>query len=90
LNVDAQNQELKRFNGTPVIYTDFLSNFGANNIVGFVMSLVGSRLRDCDTNQVQRYTQYPARPGQTGFNLYGYHSFGYDDAAMASLKCPAS
>jgi HK97 family phage major capsid protein len=90
LNQDAQNSELKRFNGTPVLWTDYLSGFGANNIVGFVMSLIGYRLRDCAQVQVQRYTQYPSRPAQTGYNLYGYHAQGYDPAAMATFKCPAS
>ena len=88
--LNPQNSSLKYFNGTPVVWTDDLSAFGANNVVGLVISLVGFRLRDCGQQQVQRYTQYPARPAQTGFNLYGYHAFGYADSAVAKLVCPAS
>jgi len=88
--LNPQNTSLKYFNGTPVLWTDYLQAFGANNVVGLVFSLIGFRLRDCGQQQVQRYTQYPARPSQTGFNLYGYHAFGYADGAVGKLVCPAS
>ena len=88
--LDSQNSSLKYFNGTPVLWSDYLSGFGANNVVGLIISHMGFRLRDCGQDQVQRYTQYPGRPAQTGFNLYGFHSFGYADTAVAKLTCPAS
>jgi HK97 family phage major capsid protein len=87
---DAQNQELKRFNGTPVVFTDYLSGFGANNVIGFVQSLIGFRLRDVNADTIARTVMYPPRPGQQGFNLLGYHAIGYDDNAMAKFVCPAS
>jgi HK97 family phage major capsid protein len=91
LNQDAQNSELKRFNGTPVLWSDYLAGFGANNIIGMVISCLGWKLRDCNvTNMIQRYTQSPGRPAQTGFNLFCAHAFGYDVNAVAFLKCPAS
>lgn len=91
LNQDAQNSELKKFNGTYVLWTDYLSGFGANNVIGLTFSMLGFRLRDCDaTNLVQRYTQSPARPAQTGFNLFAAHAFGYDPNAVGELVCPAS
>lgn len=91
LNVDAQNQQLKRFNGTPVVYSEYLANFGANNVVGFVFSWVGARLRDAGEGDIlQRYTQTATRQGQTGVCLYGNHNFGYSPTAVAFLTCPAS
>jgi HK97 family phage major capsid protein len=90
LNQDAQNSELKRFNGTPVLRSDYLSTFGANNVVGFVMSMIGFRLRDAGQVTIQRYTQNQARPGQYGMNLLAFHGYGYAPSAMATLKCPAS
>ena len=78
LNQDAQNQNLKRFNGVPVVYSEYLSDFGANNIVGYIFSWVGTRLRDGgEGNILQRFTQTANRQGQTGIDLYGYHAFNY-------------
>ena len=91
LNQDAQNQQLKRFNGTPVVYSEYLASFGANNIVGLIFSWMGCRLRDAGEGDVlQRFTQTANRQGQTGACLYGYHNFGYSPKAIAILKCPAS
>lgn len=92
LNVDAQNQSLKRFNGTPVLFTDLLpngGNFGANNVIGFIVSMVGFYLRDADGGGVQKYPPLPGRPNQTGFNEFQYHAVGYDVSAVALLVCPA-
>ena len=52
LNQDAQNQNLKRFNGVPVVYSEYLSAFGANNIVGYIFSWVGTRLRDAGEGNI--------------------------------------
>jgi HK97 family phage major capsid protein len=90
LNQDAQNQSLKKFNGTPVIWTDYLSTFAANNVVGMVISMIGFRLRDAGQERVARYANYPLRADQTGFNLFGSHAFGYSINAVAKLVCPAS
>jgi len=90
LNKDPQNQSLLRFNGTPVLRSDYLEAFGASKIVGFVASLVGLKVRDAGNMNLARYTQNPAKPDQTGFNLFGYHAIGYDPAAVATLKTPAS
>ena len=91
LNQDAQNQELKRFNGTPVLMSEYLSGFGANNYVGFVFSWIGARLRDAGEGDVlQRFTQTANRQGQTGIDLYGYHSFNFSPSAVTLLQCPSS
>jgi HK97 family phage major capsid protein len=90
LNQDAQNQNIKSFNGTPVLWTDNFSTFGANNVVGAIWSWMGCRLRDAGEQELQRYAQYPLRPGSTGFNLIGRHCFGYAPHAVSLLKCPAS
>ena len=86
--LDPQKSSLKYFNGTPVLWTDYLPTFGVAQKIGFIASLIGFRLRDCGQEQVQRYTQYPGRPAQTGFNLYGFHAYGYAAAALASFKTP--
>lgn len=91
LNQDAQNQQLKRFNGTPVVYSEYLSGFGASNVIGFVFSWIGCRLRDAGEGDVlQRFTQSERRQGQTGADLYGYHSFGYSTSAIAKFVCNIS
>ena len=91
LNQDAQNQNVKSFNGTPVLWTELgFSSFGANNVCGAIWSWMGAKLRDAGQQEVQRYAQYPLRPSQTGFNLFGRHCFGYAPHAIALLKCPAS
>ena len=91
LNQDAQNQGVKRFNGTPVLYSEYFAAFAANNVIGCVFSWVGSRLRDAgDGDILQRYTQAYTRQGQTGFDLYGYHSFNYSSSAMAKFVCAPS
>jgi len=91
LNQDAQNQSLKRFNGTPVVYSESLAAFGANAVVGFIFSWIGCKLRDAGEGDVlQRFTQTANRQGQTGVDLYGYHGFGYSPLAIAKFTCPAS
>lgn len=87
---DPQNQELKRFNGTPVLRSDYLEAFGASKIVGIVVSMLGFRLRDVTPQTLTRYVAVPGRPNQTGLNLFAYHGYGYAKAAIASLKTPAS
>lgn len=87
---DPQNESLLRFNGTPVLRSDYLEAFGASKVVGIVASFMGFKLRDAGDLNLARYTQVPAKPSQTGFNLFGYHGYGYDPAAMATLKTPAS
>jgi HK97 family phage major capsid protein len=86
---DAQNQSLRRILGTPVVRSDYFSAFGANNIVGAIFSLPGFHLRDAGEGII-RYNQLPAKPNQTGINLFGYHAYGYAKKAVALLKCPVS
>lgn len=85
---DPQNQTLLRFAGTPVLRADGFADYGASDgqVIGCVMSLLGFRLRDAANPSVMRYTQVPAKPNQTGFNLFAYHAFGWDPAAVAKLK----
>jgi HK97 family phage major capsid protein len=81
---DAQNQSLKRIGGTPVFRSDYLETLAADNIVGLVFSLVGFHLRDAGTG-LARYTQVPAKPNQTGLNVFAYHAYGYAPSAVAKL-----
>jgi hypothetical protein len=55
-----------------------------------VVSMLGFRLRDVSGANLARYTQVPAKPNQTGFNLFAYHGYGYAPSAVAKLKTPAS
>lgn len=87
---DPQNQELLRFNGTPVLRCDELEDFGAGNVVGVVLSTMGFKIRDFNQLMLTRYTQNPAKPDQIGLNLVGYHRHGYTPTAMAKLVCPTS
>jgi len=87
---DPQNGNLKRIFGNPVFRNDYLQSLAANHIVGFCFSLMGFHLRDAGQPQVQRYTQVPAKPNQTGINWFAYHAYGYAPDAVAALVCPAS
>ena len=87
---DAQNDSLMRFMGTPVMRCDGLPAFTAGNVIGILGSLLGFRLRDAAGVNIARYTNYPPRPNQTGYNLFAYHAWGYAPAAMATLKAAAS
>lgn len=86
---DTQNQNLRKILGVPVVRSDSFAGFGANNIVGAIISLVGFHFRDAGT-LVTRYDQVPAKPNQVGINMFGYHAYGYTPDAIAYLKCPAS
>lgn len=88
--LDPQRSSLKFFNGTPVLWSDYFSTFAANNVVGCIFSWIGVRVRDCGEQYIQRFTQNQARPGQQGYNLYGFHAINYSPEAIATLKCPAS
>ncbi|HEV7299215.1 MAG TPA: phage major capsid protein [Tepidisphaeraceae bacterium] len=90
LTRDPQNQELLRFNGTPVLRCDNLEGFGATKVIGLVISLRGFRLRDTANQKLHRITQNTAKVDQTGFNLIGYHAYGYAVTAIAKLRTPAS
>lgn len=90
LNRDPQNQELMRFNGTPVLRCDNFEGLTANKCIGAVVSVLGFKLRDVTPQRLERYTQNQAKPDQTGFNLFGYHGYGYDKSAVAKLKTAAT
>ncbi len=87
LAIDPQNQELKRFNGTPVFRSDFTGRYGDTDgtVIGVLFSLLGFRLRGCAGATVTRYTNVPTYPNQTGFNLFSYHAVGWAPSAMAKL-----
>ncbi len=87
---DPQNGNLLRFNGVPLVRSDLFENLGAiNKTLGVVISALGFRLRDCGGPAVARYAQFPARPAQTGFNLFSAHAYGWTTAAVARLRTPA-
>lgn len=90
LNRDPQNQSLMRFNGTPVLRSDYLEAFGASKVVGMVISFVGFKLRDAGQEKLIRHVDDKDYVDQTGANLIGYHAYGYVAAACATLKTPAS
>jgi hypothetical protein len=48
------------------------------------------KIRDVTVQNLARYTQNAAKPDQTGFNLFGYHGYGWAPSAVAKLKTPAS
>ena len=84
--VDAQNQWLKMFNGTPVLRSDYFQALGtAANVVGVVFSLLGFRLRDAGPEVIERYINIPTRKGQIGFSIMQGHGWGYAKAAIAKL-----
>lgn len=87
---DPQNEQLLRFNGTPVVRSDYFEAFGATKVVGCLVSFLGFKLRDVTQQNLARYTQVPSRPNQTGFNLFSYHAWGYTAAAVAKLRTPAA
>lgn len=87
---DVQNGALMRFLGIPVLRCDNLEALTANKTVGLIISLKGFKIRDCADQSLMRYTQVPAKPNQTGFNLFGYHAHGYAVAAIAKLKTAVS
>jgi HK97 family phage major capsid protein len=90
LNRDPQNDSLLKFNGTPVLRSDYLEAFGASKVVGLIVSMTGFKLRDCDGEELQRFDRVTSKPNQTGLNLFGYHGYGYAVSAIAKLKTPAS
>jgi HK97 family phage major capsid protein len=91
LNRDPQNQQLLRFNGTPVIRTSNLQAFGTSKIVGVLVSFVGAKVRDAGGNpKLNRQTNDKDYVDQVGLNLIKYAAFGYVPAAVATLKTPAS
>lgn len=89
LLLDPQNQNVVRFNGTPVFRSDYFEAFGAAKVLGVVVSLLGFKLRDVTVQNLARYTNIPNRENQTGLNLFGYHAFGWAASAAAKLKTPA-
>ena len=87
---DVQNGSLMRFLGIPVLRCDYLEGLTANKTVGLLISVRGFRIRDCGQQILQRYNQVPAKPNQTGFNLFGYHAYGYTVKGIAKLKTAVS
>lgn len=87
---DAQNQNLKRFNGTPVIRSDYFESFGASKKVGAIVSLFGFHLRDAGPEYIEVYGPDKDRAGQKGFNVIGNHAYGYAVSAVAKLVTPST
>ncbi|MGC4030249.1 MAG: phage major capsid protein [Tepidisphaeraceae bacterium] len=91
LNRDPQNQQLLRFNGTPVIRSTYFQAFGAiNRFVGCIMSFVGVRVRYAGSAKLVRHTDDKDKIDQTGVNKIKYTAFGYVPNAVAMLETPAS
>ncbi len=88
MNLDPANSEVLRFNGTPLIRSDFFETLGSSKTVGCVLSGLGFKLRDAGQPAVARYANVPNRPAQTGFNGFGAHGFGYSPTAVVKLKTP--
>jgi HK97 family phage major capsid protein len=87
---DPQNGNLKRFNGTPVLYSDYLDAMGLTKFIGFVFSLTGARMRETTQDTIERYSSVPQRPGQQGFDYISYMDFGYAPSAVAKLMTPGT
>ena len=88
---DPQNQGLTRFLGIPVFKSTYLEAFGAvTKCVGVIFSLFGLKLRDVTVQELTRYTNQPARPNQTGLELFAYHGYGYAPSAVAKLLTSAT
>ncbi len=90
LNKDPQNDSLMRFNGTPVLRSDYFEAFGVSKIIGTVFSLLGLRIRDVTQQNLARYVNVPDRPNQTGLNLFAYHAYGWAPSAVAKFKSAAA
>lgn len=90
LNKDPQNDSVTRFNGTPVIRSDYFEAFGVSKIIGTVFSLLGLRIRDVTQQNLARYVNVPSRPNQTGLNLFAYHAYGWAPSAVAKFKSAAA
>ncbi len=86
---DVQGLSFRSYKGHPVLKDDTLENFGANKVVGLVISFDGFVLRD-EIEKLKRYENDPDRVDKTGLDYIGYHGFGWIDTAMVKLKCPAS
>jgi len=90
LVMDPQNGDVFRFNGTPVLRSDYFESLGASKTIGCVVSLLGFRLRDVSIQNLQRYVADRLKRNQTGLELFAYHAFGWAPSAVAKLKTPAS
>lgn len=84
---DPQNQSLFKFNGTPVLRCDGFANYGGTDgdVLGIIVSLLGFKLRDAGQRRVHRFLD-AGRPDQFGFNLVGYHAYGWTAAAVGKIK----
>jgi HK97 family phage major capsid protein len=87
---DPQNLDVRFFNGTPVVFTDYLNALGGSSgqVVGFVMSGLGFKVRYAGDQTVARYVNYSERPAQQGFNSFAFCCAGYDPRAIATLVLP--
>jgi HK97 family phage major capsid protein len=86
---DVQNDHFIAYKGTPVYKDDTLDAFGANNVMGFVISLNGFRMRD-EMEKLVQYVNNPCYVDQTGLDYVRYQGFGYIIQAVGKLICPAS
>lgn len=86
---DRDYPEILRVNGIPVMKCHAIEDFGADNVIGEVLSLAGFRLRDSSPRRVTRYANIPTRPDQIGFEIFADHAFGYTPSAIAKLKMHA-
>lgn len=88
LVVDPQDGTLLRFQGVPVLESDYLDDLpasGSTKKIGITFSLTGFKLIDSGENSVTRYTQNPAKPESLGFLTVGYHAYAYDPAAVSKF-----
>lgn len=87
---DGLERSLPTLKGIRYVESENMDAFGASKTLAVVMSLDGTYIRQAGGRVLARYTDYPPKPAQIGFNLFGWSALGFNAAAVRRLVTPAS
>lgn len=97
--VDSQGRPLVEINPAtqietlhnyPIFITDNLEVCTAGKVVAAIASAAALFVYDCGGQRLARYTNYPARPDQTGFELFANGDSDFLAKGLKTLKMAAS
>jgi HK97 family phage major capsid protein len=81
-----ENGSLKTLFGKPVIVNPALGAMTTGQTIAMQVSVDGAIIRDSAANEIVRYENNPAYPGQVGFEAIGYSAFANTNSSIRTLK----
>lgn len=89
IELNPQTMETS-IHGITLFVSDNLEAVAANKTIGFIASAEALKIYDAGGLRLARFANYPARPDQVGFELFGNGDFDFVPDGLRTFKTAAS